>query len=406
MKHDPVEMMTPRILVVDDERQIHASLRLRLGARYELACVCDAREALKRVAAERFDLCIADIHMPHLNGLAFIEAAQKADPGLGYIVLSAFDSDENLRKTIPLQVYDFLPKPLPERSGFEARIPEWIDRTRRRRRDQSLAQSAGTIADDLDAARIEREAEIVASETARDALQQTANLLTTIHAHLVTATTSLAPRARLDSGLQHLYRNLDEARKTADAAVTVAEGFFDSAYGNRDTSGAFVDAGIRHAIGIATRTLRADEARKGVDFTGVDNRTPLRAMSGIDFLLMMTPAIGVALSIAPANTTVGVAGQHIGKLDLVTRDPHFRRFLWINRRTANTNAPGIAIVISASAPAFLRPTADEWFKGDPGPLAGVPARGLLLGLQKCKGLLGVALAPESERFRLVLAVPT
>src|SRR5436853_5835468 len=130
MKRDPVEMMTPRILVVDDERQIHASLRLRLGGKYELACVCDAREALKRVATERFDLCIADIHMPHLNGLAFIEAAQKTDPGLGYIVLSAFDSDDNLRRTIPLQVYDFVPKPLPERQHFEARIPESVDPTR------------------------------------------------------------------------------------------------------------------------------------------------------------------------------------------------------------------------------------------------------------------------------------
>ena len=47
MTRDPTELMTPRILVVDDERQIHASLRLRLGDKYELACCCDAREALK-----------------------------------------------------------------------------------------------------------------------------------------------------------------------------------------------------------------------------------------------------------------------------------------------------------------------------------------------------------------------
>ena len=32
MTSDPAAMVTPRILAVDDERQIHASLRLRLAA--------------------------------------------------------------------------------------------------------------------------------------------------------------------------------------------------------------------------------------------------------------------------------------------------------------------------------------------------------------------------------------
>ena len=134
MATDTVELMTPRILIVDDERQIHASLRLRLGRDYELVCCFNAREALARLQQERFELCIADIHMPQMDGLTFIETAQKTDPALGYVVLSAFDSDENLRRTIPLQVYDFLSKPLPDRAGFEARIPAWIDATRRRRR--------------------------------------------------------------------------------------------------------------------------------------------------------------------------------------------------------------------------------------------------------------------------------
>src|ERR1043166_4262479 len=104
---------------------------------------------------------------------------------------------------------------------------------------------------DLDQARQEREVELVASETARDALLQTANLLTTIHAHLVATSGQLAARAKTDSYLAQLLRNLEVTRKTADPAMTVAAGFFDSAYGSRDTSPALVDNGLNNAVQIA-----------------------------------------------------------------------------------------------------------------------------------------------------------
>ena len=405
MAPDTVELMTPRILIVDDERQIHASLRLRLGRDYELVCCFNAREALARLQEKRFDLCIADIHMPQMNGLTFIETAQKTDPALGYVVLSAFDSDENLRRTIPLQVYDFLSKPLPDRAGFEARIPAWIDATRRRRREQELAGQAGSMASDRDAARLERDVEVVASETARDALLQTANLLTTIHAHLVTATASLAQRAKTDPTATHFLRGLEEARKTADAAMTVAEGFFDSAYGNRDSSPALVDSGLRHAISIAHRMSQAEQAGKTVDLSGFDDRLPTRGLSGIEFLLMMVPTIGAALAITGPNTTVRIAAGTIGRLDGIGRDPHLRDYFWINRRNALLSHPGLVIALAATGPALSRAEAEGWLKGDYAPLAHVTARGLILGLQKCRGVLGFATAPEAGQFRLALILP-
>jgi hypothetical protein len=82
------DLLIPRILIVDDERQIHASLRLRLGSTYDLAFCFSARDALKLLASERFDLCFADIHMPNMDGLAFIAAAGEIDPHLGFVVLA------------------------------------------------------------------------------------------------------------------------------------------------------------------------------------------------------------------------------------------------------------------------------------------------------------------------------
>lgn len=402
---DTMALVTPRILVVDDERQIHASLRLRLGKDYDLVCCSDARDALQTVAKERFDLCFVDIHMPGMDGFAFIEAAQRSDSGLGYVVLSAFDSGENLRRTIPLHVLDFIGKPLPERHGFEARIPEWIERTRARRREQKLAQHAGTIHRDLDSARVERDVELVASETARDALLQTANLLTTIHAQLVSATSAAEARAKADAAGLHLFRSLDEARRTAAAAATVAESFFNSAYASRDHSPAEIDAGLRHAASIAVRMSRAEEANKAVDHIPLPDRVSVTALSGIEFLLMMVPALAAALTLTSVNTTVGVRSQHLMRLEAFSKDPRFRAHLWINRKNALMSNAGVLISITASGTPFTRAQAEGWLKGEDGPLATVSPRGLIAGLQKSRGLVAISLSPQSGQFQLAIGLP-
>ena len=405
MSRDAAKLLVPRIALVDDERQIHASIRLRLGKECDLVSFTDAREALAAIANQAFDLCIADIHMPHLDGLAFIDAATKTDPALGFVVLSAFDTEENLRRTIPLRVYDFIAKPLPERDGFEARIAGWVERTRQARRDRALAEQATVIDRERDTAQLERDVELVASESARDALLQTASLLTTVHAHLVTASLALAARTKTDPGLASLARNLDAGRKAAEAAATVAEGFFDSAYGHRDNSPALLDSGLQHAIAIACRAHRAEESRKAVDCAAIDDRLPIRGLSGIDFLLMTVPAIGLGLAASGAGSTLRIRGEPLARLEAVARDARFRHHLWLNRRAALSSKPGLLVSITGSAPPFTRPQAEAWLKGDP-PDARVPARGLVRGIAQCKGFLGLAVAPDATQFHLALALPT
>ena len=406
MFRDPVNLLPLSILIVDDERQIHASLRLRLGQAYELAFSFGARDALEKIQHRKFDLCLADIHMPEMDGLAFIDAAQELDPGLGFVVLSAFDSHENLRRAIPLQVYDFLSKPLPERAEFEGRIPAWIEKTRERRREQELARDASAIAEDRDAARLEREVELVASETAREALRQIAGLLTTIQAHLSSATTQLATRARNDPSLMHLLRGLEEARKTSDASMTVAEGFFDSAYGNRDTSPALPNEGIHHAIDIARRMNRAEEGNKTVDFCPFETNVPIRGLAGIDFLLMMIPALGAALACAAPNTTVGVRGEHVLRLDSATKEPTRRNCHWLTRKHALGSHPAVLISIAACAPPLSIAGIHSWLRGDDPLLQAISSKRLFMGIQKCHGLIGVAVTPHAERFGLILVLPT
>jgi CheY-like chemotaxis protein len=397
--------MTPCILIVDDEKQIHSSLKLRLGQTHQLVCVFDPREALKLISRQPFDLCITDVHMPEMDGLSFIEAAREADPALGYVVLSGYDSDENLRRTIPLQVYDFIPKPLPDRSGFEQRIPEWIDRTQRRRREMALAKGSETIARDLELAHIERDVESTASESAREALLHTSSLLTMVQALLLNVSQGVAPLERKDPKLGSVFRSLQEARRKTEEAAAVTDAFFASAYADRETSSAEYDTCVRHAVGIAMRRAKSEQRRQSVDFTPLNDAMTFPGLTGIDFLLMLVPALIQSLELAPSETTVQIRGELFTRLGDVTSDLRWREFLWVNRRNALTSSPGVALTIKSRAPSVEENQARDWLRGTLLPDLSTPSRGLLHGVQKGKGILGLAVRGKGERFELVLALP-
>ena len=405
MSLDPTELMPGRILIVDDEQQIHASIRLRLAAEYDLVFCHSGKDALKKLSADRFDLCFADIHMPQMDGFAFIDAARNVDPQLGYVILSGHDNDDNLRRTIPLQVYDFISKPLPERVQFESRIPNWISTTRKRRRDHDVAQHATTLASERDSARLERDVELVASESTRDGFLQIAGLLTTINAHLVNACAVLASKSRNDPSLMSLQRGMEEGRRAAEAVVNVAERFFGSAYANRDTSPALINEGIRDALNLAARAnVVPRDFNKSVHFMPLDAPLPLRGISGIGFLLMIFPALAATLTLAPPNSTVTIRGEFHQRLDAILKGPQLRSHLWINRRSALTSHPAWLIVMSSSCPAMERRDAELWLKGEYSPLRSTTPRGMIEGLQKCHGLLGFAVAP-AKQFQICLVVP-
>lgn len=405
MPYDIYDLLTPRILVVDDETQIHASLKLRLGQQYETTYCYDGVDALEKLRCGHFDLCITDIHMPKLNGLRFVETAQEIDPCLGFVILSAFGSQENLLKTISLQVYAFIPKPLPAKGELEGRLPEWIRRTRRRRKDTSLAAQADEIATQSHVSQLERDAEIVASETARDALSQTASFLTTIHAHLMAAGHLVSNRTKSDPSLSALWRSLDEARKTADAARSAAESFFGSAYGSRDSSPAILSECLTHAVEIALRSSGAEASHKCIDFAPPRDRCEVRGLTGIEFLTLIVPAILAAIEASPRGTTTRISLTMFDRMDAAFRSPAVRDRHWLNRRYALGSNPAVAITISSSGVALSRQETDSWLHGQYRPFSAISSRGLISGVEKCRGVVGFFTAPTAGNFGITVALP-
>ncbi len=80
-----------KILVVDDEEAVRASLVLGLRAGlagYVVLAAGDGKEALKLLAREPVDLVITDLRMPEMDGLELIACLRREHPGLPVIVVS------------------------------------------------------------------------------------------------------------------------------------------------------------------------------------------------------------------------------------------------------------------------------------------------------------------------------
>lgn len=106
-------MVPTRILVVDDEQGMlevcAASLKKLPGA--TILVEQDSRRAAGRLARESFDLLIADICMPHVNGVELLRAAKQADPNLGVLMITAFPTVETAVETMKLGAADYITKP-------------------------------------------------------------------------------------------------------------------------------------------------------------------------------------------------------------------------------------------------------------------------------------------------------
>jgi CheY-like chemotaxis protein len=82
-----------RILLADDDAAARDLVQRALtGAGHSVTCTQDGAEALEQLqgATPAFDLLIADVLMPAVDGIAVAEKATAQQPGLRVILISGF----------------------------------------------------------------------------------------------------------------------------------------------------------------------------------------------------------------------------------------------------------------------------------------------------------------------------
>lgn len=103
--------MKKRILLVDDEAGIRASLKVVLEPAYEILSASSAQEGLDIFRRASPDLILLDIIMPGMDGLALLETIRKEDIHIPVIMLTGTKTVKTAVDAMKLGAADYLTKP-------------------------------------------------------------------------------------------------------------------------------------------------------------------------------------------------------------------------------------------------------------------------------------------------------
>ena len=101
-----------RILVADDEESLREILARGLDAAgHEVVAVKDGVEALHELERGDFDLLLADIGMPRLDGIALALKVGRDYPALEIVLMTAYAEQESRAHNLEALVHEIVTKP-------------------------------------------------------------------------------------------------------------------------------------------------------------------------------------------------------------------------------------------------------------------------------------------------------
>jgi DNA-binding response OmpR family regulator len=124
------------ILIADDEETFRLSTcRLMRREGFDCLGAGDAEEAVGLLRRRRFDLLVADIRMPHNNGLRLVHQSRELDPHMAVVLVTGYPSIDTAIDSVELSVVAYLRKPL----DYEELLEHARTATRRSRRRRAMS---------------------------------------------------------------------------------------------------------------------------------------------------------------------------------------------------------------------------------------------------------------------------
>ncbi len=130
---------TQRILVVDDEAHVREMLESAfsfMGHKVEGAA--DGREALQKLAEEKFDVVVTDLFMPRMDGMALIRRMAEDYGDVDVIAITGYSDKYPYTEVIAAGAADFITKPF-TLDKLEAKLVRLIRERRLRLQLEEMA---------------------------------------------------------------------------------------------------------------------------------------------------------------------------------------------------------------------------------------------------------------------------
>ncbi len=133
----------PKILVVDDEKNIRESIILGLKDDYSIIEAGSGTSAINILLKEQVDLVFLDLKLPDIDGIRLMKEIHRFDDMLNIIMITADNSVQTAVKAMKQGAYDYITKPfdIDELSSLAAKA---IEKTNLQKENQYLKASSKT----------------------------------------------------------------------------------------------------------------------------------------------------------------------------------------------------------------------------------------------------------------------
>jgi sigma-B regulation protein RsbU (phosphoserine phosphatase) len=134
----------PRVLVIDDDHDIHRLLRVRLEARgYDVTSASSGEEGLTRLREHRPDLVFLDVAMSGMTGIDVLDYVRSQHVDVAVILTTAYSSEQVAIAALRHGADDYLRKPF-DRGEFQAALDRTLARLRLSRQIKALSRELET----------------------------------------------------------------------------------------------------------------------------------------------------------------------------------------------------------------------------------------------------------------------
>ncbi|MBW1801149.1 MAG: response regulator, partial [Deltaproteobacteria bacterium] len=106
------DSVPPHILVMEDDSSVAKGLEMILTEEgYDVNWAGTGELALEAFKQKRYDLLVADLRLPDINGMEVIKKVKEEKPETEVIVITGYGTTSTAVEAMKIGVHDFLPKP-------------------------------------------------------------------------------------------------------------------------------------------------------------------------------------------------------------------------------------------------------------------------------------------------------
>ena len=117
-----------RVLVVDDDQfALRSMAKVLRGESYEVVTAASGSEAIELLKQDAFDLVVADLKMPEVDGLEVLRQTREIAPQAVVLILTGYASLGSAIEALREGAYDYLVKPCSD-DELKLRIERGLER--------------------------------------------------------------------------------------------------------------------------------------------------------------------------------------------------------------------------------------------------------------------------------------